>query len=734
MSNFVTIILKESKKREQKKAMLPPSINQLKNQATKLFKIQPPNKIQSIYTTDGVLITSISELSHGMEILVSTQLPDEDFSEGENQVEEAPKSSPRSSQIPTKPKTPISPKQTPPPNSMNSPKFVQPPPVNVSPMFGSKSPKMSVQSSGRQTPVLGQINEPSASTPAVKQPTSGTPGRSPSPMAQNQPPSPRSEEEGQMVRNTSQLAIIQQSTPELEAKESSARRSNSPNAPKRNTVTRDGVEEQIAEILSPDEKERRAMLSCGVDRDLIISSLSENLSGLFSDIMPSNAAATGSSSQKGSSRLGQSAKDDEEQPEVTNETLKTAIRQVPQVMQRFMTQNGNSEITQQAIVQKRLLNHFGEIPRISNALEQHINDQIKNGTFSTLGGFNVNFKTLIVGPRSSGKTTYLKNLAKNVYRRLIASGQYRHTFVFNVDFLQIKESFDDPIKFYNAFMGLALAQAASQRIDFQPYLDMITQYFEKIVQVDTFINLPTKFSLQDDFRATSAVLTELASNIFNAYKKSGSLSIFMTHVVTIPDFIAKAFGYSRVLVIADHIDVADVLVPCNDQLTRDTQNLPIIEFVKLLLEDNAFIAGCQDERHAIEAIDLIADDSTDILTGTDIVSVIDSDLDETHSSEIWFKLQVAGQTPNVLLRCEDCGGCPGFLARWDVIISMAQQYIIEEHKDKNSKKLRERKLALITKIRELAALVFAEEGDFGTINPYPGKINDFEIVQNVRNE
>lgn len=729
MSNFVTILLKESKKREQKKAMLPPSINQLKNQATKLFKIQPPNKIQSIYTADGTLITSISEITHGMEILVSTQIPEEEFESPSQPIQEAPKSSPLASPTYNKTKSPTSPKQSPPPNSSSGMKIVQPPPVSPSPVFGSQSPKVAVTSSGRQTPIFGQLNEPPKSNPTKPTASQENLLQSQSPRTLSPILSPKSPEGNQLYRNTSGLAVIQQSTQEGEA----AARAGSPKAPKRNTITRDLGEEVVAEMLSPDEQERRQMLARGVDRDVIINEITNHLDGLFSDQVAPKAGAAQGRGQQG--RGQQSAvKDDEEAPQQVHETLKQAIRQVPPIIQRFMTNTNSAETNFRAYIEKSVEAELGEIPQISSSLEGAIGELVTKGTFATLGGFNVNFKTLIVGPRSSGKSTYLKATARSVYKRLIASGQFRHTFLFNIDFEQIRDTFTDLVAFYNTIVEHTFTQVANQRVEFQPFVEQIIQYFKKLLLVDTCIQLPTKFSLQDDFRSAAFVLTELATNIFNAYKKSGLLSMFMTNVVTIPNFVARAFGFNRVLIIADHIDLADVLVPANEFVERDTQNMPIVEFIKLMLDDNQFIISCKDERHAIEAIDLISDDSTDILSNTDIVSVIDSDKDENHCADIYFKLQVLGQPQPTLLRLEDLGGCPGFLYRWDIIISMAQQYIIEQRKDQNSRKLKEIKLALITKIRELVSLVFAEDGDYSSIAPYPGKINDFEIIQNTPQE
>ena len=704
-------ILKESKKNNSKKLLLPTSINELKKQAARSFKIQAPKKIQSIYGPDGSLITSISEIEPGMEIVVSTSLPDDVFSTGSNEPEQ---------QTPQKTIPQEITKLSSSPQQVVSPKKVLPPPIATKPTIPSQSPvsvgRMSPMQSAQQTPASleksptlqspgslsrkSQITIKQGDQPPLIVPVGQSPiVASPSPIS-----SPRSGrgQSGAAQSLTapgtgSNLAIVKQAENNEYNSNPSPRAGSPPRSPKKAPKEAE-VEETVIECLSEEEIERRALLAKGIEHEKIFE-----LSRVFGA-----------------------------QVEIANkQAFKEALNDTPVIIQRFMTQAEELQNKHLSVIKGNTVEFIGDIPSHTQELDNSVQEIVNRGTFATSGGISCNFRVAVVGPHKAGKTTFARILASKIYNRILASNQYKNTMIYTIDFETIENELKDPITFYNTLIETALTQAAAQKLEFTQHLDILKQYFLKLPTLDRLTPLPPKFALMDDFRGPAAILTELSENIFNALRKSCSLQIFMTNVVTIPAFVAKACGFKTVLYLADHIDLTDIDTPCIDDLNNDVSNLPLIEFIKLMLSDSPFIVSCKDEEHLLESLELIADDSSDLRNGTETVSILDTDNSPDHSDELTFELKVQGMKEPLLIRRDDLGGCSGYLQKWDELVSFGQLMIIEEHKEKESRKAREAKLALFAKVREFASILFAGEDENGNYAPFTTKILDFEIKQEI---
>mgnify|MGYP001121839918 CR=1 FL=1 len=72
---FIYLKLKSIKDSMQRKIAYPPSLNQLMNTASRIYK--ESINVQSLFTEDGILIESLNDISPGSVILCSELLPSE---------------------------------------------------------------------------------------------------------------------------------------------------------------------------------------------------------------------------------------------------------------------------------------------------------------------------------------------------------------------------------------------------------------------------------------------------------------------------------------------------------------------------------------------------------------------------------------------------------------------------------------------------------------------------------
>lgn len=688
--------LKEKKNVKPKKAIVPAALSSLKNAAAKLFNIQAPKTIQSVYTEEGNEITSISEVVPGMTLIVSTKPAETDFSalgdHQDNTVDTpnndiaVPEVNPRpqsktQAQTNTSPTT--GPKRVPPPPMAEPPKLTKDP---------SQPGMISKSGSNVKFSAPGSAKQSEPQSPTTSGPSSP---RSPSPMNGGM----------SLIHSPSGLAIVQQSN-EGSFNRNPSPRSGSPPRSAKGKKAGPAVEDEPEAVdipLTEEELDQQRFEATGIS-ELRMMSLMDTL----------KAANGGESAIKAS-----------------KQTFREAMEHTPPIVQKLASRTQEAQAVQQAAIFARVERFYGDLPEHTSKLDETVAALLDGATFATAAGCHVTFRTALVGPQGAGKSTFLKILMRQTAVRMMASGQYKRTLSLFYDYETLQDTLENPIALYRAIVSSTIDQVAAVRIDLEPFAEMLKGYFSKMILLEKATPLPQQFTLKDDFRPAAAILKEAADSLYAALHDGGSLQVFLTNVFKMPHFIAKAFGFADVLYFVDHLDLADVdcAVDSDGLLNDDVSPLPLLEFAKLMVCDGGYVVSGRDESKLLDGLDPITDDATDLAAGTTVVSVIGSDSADEHSGDIEFSLHFEGDEG--ILRRDDCGGCSGFLARWDTIIAMAQTLLLEERRARDSRRAREAKLSLMQRLRELVALVFAGEEDAdGVYHAFNKKLIDFEVHQN----
>ena len=397
------------------------------------------------------------------------------------------------------------------------------------------------------------------------------------------------------------------------------------------------------------------------------------------------------------------------------------------IVARLASSATKCETVQDTVVYKYVQDILGAVPTHSICLDAYASELVNDCTFGNSFSSFTKFRHAIVGPRKSGKSTFLKILTNTALARMFANGQYRKTLFVTLDLREIQDKLADPMKFYHEMVHKTFEHLAAQRVEVIPFVDVLISYFDKIPTLEKCIPLPNKFTIVDDFRNAVPGLTDVATSLWNCCHKWHSLSVWLVNVVTLPKYVARAFGFGNVHFVIDHLDLADVDIIPAPPFDDDTQVSTLIEFLKFMLNNDSFIIGCDDEEHLLESLDLISDEGVDLRDGTEIVSVVDTDTE--HSEKFCFLLTVKGDHEKVRLRKVDCGGCPGYLHLWDAIIQQGDRLWNEEMRDKNSRISKELRLSLLGKLRELAYLIiYKVDPEELTTDPLKKHISEFELV------
>ena len=419
---------------------------------------------------------------------------------------------------------------------------------------------------------------------------------------------------------------------------------------------------------------------------------------------------------------------------LAGEGIDAIVSQLSPVVARFASNAQRLQSEQESYIYKLIAKRLKEIPQHSPLVDDYAVQLVNDATFGTSCGATTHFRAVVVGPQKGGKSVFLQILANCTLLRMVASGQYKRTLFFNFDLKEIAEDARNPLVFYNKFVKIVFEQVANQRLDFLPFKDSLVKYFQKLPTLDKLTVLPQKFTVVDEFRQATTILGEVAQSLFECVKEERSLNSFFTNVVLLPRYAALSFGFSNVHFVVDHVDASDIDISPTAPFDANPVTVILIEHIKFMLSNDSFVISASDSDKLVEALDLITDDGVDLRDGTDLIPI--TDVDKDHSNAFEYSLTVEGLTQPAKLRHIDCGGCSGFLAKWDDIIEHTRLLTEEEQKDRKSRAAKECRLSLLGKIRELAPLVLVTiDPDDHTASPLKGTIKDFVInVKDIEEE
>lgn len=424
-------------------------------------------------------------------------------------------------------------------------------------------------------------------------------------------------------------------------------------------------------------------------------------------------------------------------PEITlsGNGIEEVVDHLSSVVARLGSQAQNLQTAQEAHLYRIIGQRLRQIPQHSPLIDEKCVELVNNATFGTSCGSTMHFRHVVVGPSKGGKSVFLDVLGNVILLRLVASGQYKRTLFFNFDFLDFEEvARVDPIKFYSQFVRHIFRSIARQRIDFAPYCESVIAYFQRLTTIEKVTLLPQPFSVAEDFRATVAILSEIAKNIFKVLNEEKSLSTFLTQTFILPRYLAQAFGFNDVQFVVDHVDASDFTLIPEAPLDGDSDSVILLEYMKFMLSNDSFVISCIDSENFIDALDLTEPGGVDLRDGTELIPI--TDIDNGHSNAYEYVLHIeGGPQKEAKLRLLDCGGCSGFLSKWDEIIQQTKDYeekfkIVDQRTEqgRNFREARETKLQLLAKLRELAPLVIMTvDSESETIEPLSGTIKDFDI-------
>ena len=280
-------------------------------------------------------------------------------------------------------------------------------------------------------------------------------------------------------------------------------------------------------------------------------------------------------------------------------------------------------------------------------------------------GFNHRHNIGIIGPRGSGKSTFLRIVAEEAILDLAATGEWKKTFVFILDWAKICSHVENLIEFYQAMVAVTLQQLQWQRPHFSKYLKMIQKHFESVTSLKRPPVLPKTFSYNSETKELALGLQKLTARLSASWNDPAGLTNWVNNIVTFPDQIAKAFGFKTSLLIFDHVDMMDITLSGIESPFQESEEFVyVIDVVKFAARNANFIMACQDQEKFYTILPSMTDDPrSNINDYIRLVSMIGLVPDPHEDKQ--FYVDIKGFNVPLVITTHHCGGIPAYLHIWD---------------------------------------------------------------------
>jgi hypothetical protein len=282
-----------------------------------------------------------------------------------------------------------------------------------------------------------------------------------------------------------------------------------------------------------------------------------------------------------------------------------------------------------------------------------------------LPGDRCRVNAAVVGPRGSGKSTFLRLLSEELFVDMILSGEWKRTFVFALDFVAIVSFVADFALLYRTVVAVTFRHLHWQLPHFIPHLRVVQNFFEAVTGLANPPQLPKTFTADEATRSIAIGLQLMATRLSHLWHDPAALLEWLPAIFSFPMEVAKVFGFTKSLLIFDHFDL------CHYPVTQAVVSLP--EVIKNVMNQTNFVIACQDEDCFYS---LFPAPNEELRPGfamqLELLSLVGL-ISDVPNADKQFNLEMTGNIVPFVFTHELCGGVPAFLYAWQNVNEIWEQ-------------------------------------------------------------
>lgn len=283
------------------------------------------------------------------------------------------------------------------------------------------------------------------------------------------------------------------------------------------------------------------------------------------------------------------------------------------------------------------------------------------------------FDFAIVGPRYSGKTTFLAVLLSKMTDLFAATGKWKRLFILYVDFKLISEQTQNLADLYQRIVEITFVQLGKQYSLFRPYMQKTLAFFKDLPSGRVAPSFPHRIAIEREFPMAQLKLTQLAQTMFNLFRQVTPLESAINQILAFPEKIGQIFNKPEIQYIIDHFERSKILIDRTDTLTSESKKVSVVSLLKQFILGKSFVIASENEPEFLEILQSIKRSSPKLTTKVIISNMSDIPIGVDKKDESKRELHVSYKDghSHVVFTREKCQGCVGFLVRWNELMRLA---------------------------------------------------------------
>jgi hypothetical protein len=348
-----------------------------------------------------------------------------------------------------------------------------------------------------------------------------------------------------------------------------------------------------------------------------------------------------------------------------------------------------------AVLSLPVLSHILQGVQVYDAIQRYATGVIEQHRFLSGKWADHRMRLAVVGPVRSGKSVLLAEITRQLVTEMVYTGEWKTTFVFALDALQIVPLCHNYADLFEFFLDQSI--------------DAISA--EKPALTSALRNAKKKLSVITEVGAAEPVITSrtpfdnIALQLSEAWQDPDGIDRFFWLVFHLPIVLARAVGFESVVMVVDNLDAADVQVQSAAPFTVTHEFVFIGEVLKFALDNTDFIVAAQDTNKCMQLLGLAQQDGTDLLGGLDLATTFDISEPVAEEGKDRFAVRIDGDIQALELNELMCGGVVHYLTIWQSLCSLMGS-VEGQHKGPDHDRL---KIQAIMAAQELMSLVYAPE-------------------------
>lgn len=336
---------------------------------------------------------------------------------------------------------------------------------------------------------------------------------------------------------------------------------------------------------------------------------------------------------------------------------------------------------------------------------QYIGQVIENHRFVSSGEVTYSMKCHIVGPRKSGKTTFLRLFAHRLLSEFTQTGNIYKKFVVPFDMKKLSISLTNYAQYYSDMVDIVCRALALQK----PLLDRLIKTEVKPFLLSVMKSEPPVFKrsllYQHEYKEFFNNVQAIGELLNLFWNDSQCLTQWYTNVSYLPNLIANAAGYDETFYIIDNFDYCDQCFLPSERFADSEEQIFVSEYFKFTLMNSSFITACENEFKLYQLLTDVEDsfpsNQYEFLSMEEIQS--DAAKDEV------VIVQIEGIKQQLTLKPEICAGIPAYIAIWNGITDIIKN--VDKLADQKNDEYEDTKLLASAQAQRFIQMAYVIDSD-----------------------